>query len=82
MLNKENFEEGGVHSMKKIIPETPWKIDKGYTSIWNFNKEAIKNINFAKDIKFYDFSLRDGEQQSGLFFNKVKKSNLRKSFLN
>jgi isopropylmalate/homocitrate/citramalate synthase len=52
---------------------TPWKSDKWFTSPWNFADEVKETHNFAKDIKFHDVSLRDGEQQAGLVFNKDQK---------
>jgi isopropylmalate/homocitrate/citramalate synthase len=50
-----------------------WKTDKWYTSPWNFTDEVASTYHFAKNIKFHDVSLRDGEQQSGLIFNKDQK---------
>jgi isopropylmalate/homocitrate/citramalate synthase len=52
---------------------TPWKNDKWYTSFWNFDERAKAMYNFADEIKFHDVTLRDGEQQSGLVFNKDQK---------
>ncbi len=52
---------------------TPWKSDKWYTSPWNFAPELLEQQNFAKKIKFHDVSLRDGEQQAALVFNKDQK---------
>lgn len=52
---------------------TPWKTDKWFTSPWNFADEVKTNHNFAKEIKFHDVSLRDGEQQARLVFNKDQK---------
>jgi isopropylmalate/homocitrate/citramalate synthase len=52
---------------------TPWKSDKWFTSPWNFADEVKATHNFAKNIKFHDVSLRDGEQQAGLVFNKDQK---------
>lgn len=49
---------------------TPWKTDKWFTSPWNFLEDARKDMNFASKIKFHDVSLRDGEQQAGLIFDK------------
>ena len=53
--------------------KTPWKTDKWYTSPWNFLDEARKGHKFAPKIKLHDVSLRDGEQQAGLVFNKDQK---------
>ena len=55
------------------MSNTPWKSDKWYTSHWNFAPEATKDFCPAEKIKFHDVTLRDGEQQSGLVFNKEQK---------
>lgn len=52
---------------------TPWKTEKWFTSPWNFVDEVKAQHNFAKKIKFHDVSLRDGEQQARLVFNKDQK---------
>lgn len=52
---------------------TPWKTDKWYTSPWNFAPEVRKQMQFSPNIEFHDVSLRDGEQQAGLIFNKEEK---------
>lgn len=52
---------------------TPWKSDKWFTSPWNFAQEVTKDFNFADKIKLHDVSLRDGEQQAGLIYNKDQK---------
>jgi isopropylmalate/homocitrate/citramalate synthase len=51
----------------------PWENDKWYTSPWNFDNQVKEFYNFPEKIKFYDVTLRDGEQQSGLVFNKDQK---------
>ncbi|HOA76886.1 MAG TPA: pyruvate carboxyltransferase [Thermosynergistes sp.] len=58
---------------KLIDTKTPWKTDKWFTSPWNFVPEVRKDMVFSKNIKFHDVSLRDGEQQAGLVFNKDQK---------
>ena len=50
-----------------------YKTDKWYTSPWNFLDEVSNQFNFAKNIQLHDVSLRDGEQQAGLIFNKDHK---------
>lgn len=50
-----------------------WRSDKWFTSPWNFDEVVTKNFNFADKIKLHDVSLRDGEQQAGLIFNKEQK---------
>lgn len=46
----------------------PWKSDDWFSSAWNYNEEVTKDLNFAKDIKIHDVTLRDGEQQTGVAF--------------
>ena len=55
------------------MENTPYKSDKWFVSPWNFEDVVTKNLNFAKKIKIHDVSLRDGEQQAGLIFNKDQK---------
>jgi len=55
------------------MKNTPYKSDKWFVSPWNFEDVVTKNLNFAKKIKIHDVSLRDGEQQAGLIFNKDQK---------
>ena len=50
-----------------------FKTDKWFVSPWNYEEVITKNLNFAKKIKIHDVSLRDGEQQAGLIFNKDQK---------
>jgi len=52
---------------------TPWKSDQWFTSPWNFADEVKETHKFAKDIRFHDVSLRDGDQQAGLALNKDQK---------
>lgn len=58
---------------KFIDTKIAWKTDKWFTSPWNFVPEVRKDMVFSKNIKFHDVSLRDGEQQAGLVFNKDQK---------
>lgn len=52
---------------------TPWKTEKWFTSPWNFAGEVRSKMSFPEKIKIHDVSLRDGEQQAGLIFNKDQK---------
>jgi len=45
-----------------------WHSDKWFVSPWNYNDSATQGLNFAKNIKVHDVTLRDGEQQAGLTF--------------
>lgn len=52
---------------------TPWKSHQWYTSPWNFADDVQAEMSFAPQIKFHDVTLRDGEQQAALVFNKDQK---------
>ncbi len=51
----------------------PWKTTRWFTSPWNFFPEVRANLNFPKQIKIHDVTLRDGEQQTGVIFNRQDK---------
>ncbi|NVO15642.1 MAG: pyruvate carboxyltransferase [Rhodoplanes sp.] len=51
----------------------PWKAKDWFVSPWNYAAEATKGLNFAKNIKIHDVTLRDGEQQTGVIFSKDDK---------
>lgn len=55
------------------MSKDPWKAEKWFTSPWNFADEVVENINFPEKIKIHDITLRDGEQQAGIVFNKDDK---------
>jgi len=50
-----------------------WKSDKWFVSSLNYIEEVISQFSFAENIKIRDLTLRDGEQQAGLVFNKNEK---------
>src|ERR1700676_1273653 len=51
----------------------PWKTHKWVVSPWNFEESVRDQLHFAKQIKFHDITLRDGEQQTGIIFTKDDK---------
>ena len=53
--------------------EEPWKSDLWFVSPWNFHPEVTQGWNFPEKVKIHDVTLRDGEQQAGVVFNKDDK---------
>jgi hypothetical protein len=51
----------------------PWKTENWFVSPWNFAEEVRKDLNFSKNIKVHDVTLRDGEQQTGIILSKDEK---------
>lgn len=50
-----------------------WISDKWYVSYLNFLDEVRANLKIPKKVLIQDITLRDGEQQAGLVFNKKDK---------
>ena len=50
--------------------EHPWKTDKWFVSPWNFLPAAQRGMKFSKRIKIHDVTLRDGEQMTGVVFQR------------
>lgn len=51
----------------------PWKTKDWYVSAMNYQEEVTSPFSFAEKIQIHDVTLRDGEQQAGLCFQKDEK---------
>ena len=51
----------------------PWKNDRWFTSPWNWAPEVRQSLNFPKQIRIHDVTLRDGEQQTGIILRRQEK---------
>ena len=60
------------------MSDTPWKNESWFTSPWNFAEEVRGGLNFPKEIKIHDITLRDGEQQTGITFRREEKVEIAK----
>jgi len=51
----------------------PWLAEKWWVSHLNFIDEVRAGLKLLKEVVIHDITLRDGEQQAGLVFNKEDK---------
>ena len=58
--------------------KTPWNTSRWFTSPWNFEEELTREFSFPDNIKIHDITLRDGEQQAGIIFNRKEKVEIAK----
>ena len=52
---------------------TPWHTEKWFVSPWNYLPEVTGSFRFPEKIEIHDLTLRDGEQQAGILFQKGEK---------
>lgn len=55
------------------MAQEPWKTKDWFVSPWNFSDAVRSQLNFPKKVTIHDITLRDGEQQTGIIFNKDDK---------
>jgi isopropylmalate/homocitrate/citramalate synthase len=55
------------------MAETKWETDKWFVSHLNYNEEVVAGLDLPEKIRIHDVTLRDGEQQAGLAFQKDEK---------
>ena len=55
------------------MPQDPWKTKNWFVSPWNFSDSVLSQLKFPKQVIIHDITLRDGEQQTGIIFNKDDK---------
>ena len=51
----------------------PWKTENWHVSPWNYVEEVTKDFRPPEKVRIHDITLRDGEQQAGIIFNKDDK---------
>ena len=61
-------------STKKV----PYRTDQWYVSPWNFYPAVTKNFRFPEKVIVHDVTLREGEQQTGVVFNRKDKVEIAK----
>jgi isopropylmalate/homocitrate/citramalate synthase len=62
-----------MKTLKMVIIMGRWLTKKWWVSYLNFLEEVRKNYNLPKNVVIHDITLRDGEQQAGVVFNKDDK---------
>ena len=60
------------------IKKTAYRSDQWYVSPWNFYSDVTKDFHFAKKVLVHDVTLREGEQQTGVVFNRKDKVEIAK----
>lgn len=64
---------GGLANLKE-----PWITDNWWVSYLNFIDESRAKLNLPNNVIIHDVTLRDGEQQAGIVFNKEDKIRIAK----
>jgi len=57
----------------------PWITDRWISSRWNFERDVLDQLHLPQKVEIYDITLRDGEQQPGIVFDKESKLKIAKA---
>lgn len=55
-----------------------WHTNQWFVSPWDYDEKVVGQLNFPRNLKIHDVTLRDGEQQAGVIFDRKDKIRIAK----